>query len=73
MRAGGSSQEDALLAAVAVLLGALVAGAYAAYRALSLDSGGRGAAFAGAMLWPGVLIAAAVATMVWLGWKLKID
>lgn len=66
-------RQDATLGAVALLLGLLVAAAYAGYRAVSLESGGRGEEFAAVMLWPGVLIVAAVAAMVWLGWKLNID
>jgi flavin-dependent dehydrogenase len=67
---------DAALTFAAAVIGAAIAGAYAAYRAVSLESAAapeRWERFADTMLWPGALIFAAVAAMVWFGWKLNID
>ena len=64
--------SDVVLVVVALALGAAAALGYAAYRAASTESG-RGGAFGDAMLFPGTLIIAAVAAMVWLGWKANID
>lgn len=67
---------DALLAAAALTLGAAAAAAYGAWRAVSLDTASnssRWSEFGEAMLFPGLLIIAAVAAMVWLGWKTNID
>lgn len=67
---------DIILAAVAVALGALGAAGYAAFRAVSLDdatAADRWSEIGDAMLFPGLLIIAAVAAMVWLGWKANID
>ena len=67
---------DITLAAAAVALGALGAVGYAAFRAVSLDdatAADRWSEVGDAMLFPGLLIIAAVATMVWLGWKANID
>ena len=62
---------------VAVLLGALIAAGYGAWRAVNAAAGApageRFAEFAEAMLFPGALIVVAVAAMVWLGWKANID
>jgi hypothetical protein len=71
-----SRWPDVVLAVVAVALGALGAGGYAAWRAVSLDDatmGDRWAEVGDAMVFPGLLIIAAVAAMVWLGWKANID
>ena len=71
-----SRWPDIVLAAVAVALGALGAAGYAAFRAVSLDdasAGDRWTEAGDAMLFPGLLIIAAVAAMVWLGWKANID
>lgn len=70
------TRSDALLAFVAALLGAAVAVGYGAWRAVSLDaatSADRWTEFGEAMLFPGWLIVAAIAAMVWLGWKANID
>ncbi len=67
---------DAALTFAAAVIGAAVAGAYAAYRAVSLEDAAtaeRWNRFADTMLWPGALIFVAVAAMVWFGWKLNID
>ncbi len=64
------------LAAAALALGLTGAAAYAAWRAISregLDAAARWSEFGDAMLFPGALIVAAVAAMVWLGWKANID
>ena len=76
MTAGPSRWGEVLLAAVAVALGAIGAAGYAAFRAVSLDdatSSDRWSEVGDAMLFPGLLIIAAVAAMVWLGWKANID
>lgn len=70
------SATDAALFAAAALIGAAIATAYAVYRAVGLENAAasaRWSEFADAMLWPGALIFAAVAAMVWFGWKLNID
>lgn len=69
-----SRRDDAILAAAALTLGLLGALAYAAWAAVSADeSSGRWGEFGDAMVFPGLVIAAAVAAMVWLGWKANID
>ncbi len=68
--------SDLFLAAVGVALGALVAAAYAAFRAISEDAAsvsGHWTTFGQTMLFPGALIVVAVAVVVWLGWKANID
>lgn len=70
------SAADAALLVAATLIGAAIAAAYAAYRAVGLEdatASARWSEFADAMLWPGALIFAAIAAMVWFGWKLNID
>ena len=67
---------EVALAAVAVTLGALGAAGYGAWRAISREgasTGARWSEFGDAMLFPGAVIIAAVAAMVWLGWKANID
>jgi hypothetical protein len=64
------------LALVAAAIGASAALSYAAWRAISregIDTAARWSEFGDAMLFPGALIVAAVAAMVWLGWKANID
>jgi len=72
MRNVPSRAADLVLGAAALVLGLACALGYAAYRAVSAETG-RGGAFGDAMLFPGVLIVAAVAAMVVLGWKANID
>jgi hypothetical protein len=73
-RSGGPSREDAILGIVAGALGVAGAAGYAAFRAFTQDdSSGRWSTFGEAMLFPGLIIIAAVAAMVWLGWKANID
>ena len=64
--------NDVMLAAAGVALGAAAAIGYAAWRAVT-GEGGRLASFGEAMLFPGTLIVAAIAAVVWLGWKANID
>jgi len=71
-----SLRNDVILAAVALALGALAAAGYAAWRYVRLEEATiaeRWSDFGEAMLFPGALIVAAVAVMVWLGWKANID
>lgn len=70
------NREDALLLASAAVLGLGGAAAFAAYRAVSAvgrDASGRLGEFASNLFWPGVLIFAAVAAVVWFGWKANLD
>ena len=70
------SREDRYLLLWSVVLGLAVAAAFGAYRAVSAsgeDAGGRLAEFALNLLWPGVLIFAGVAAVVWVGWKANLD
>ncbi len=65
-----------MLVGAAVALGLAVAAGYGAYRAVSADgdsAGDRFAEFATALLWPGGLIAIAVAVIVVVGWKIDLD
>jgi hypothetical protein len=67
---------EAVLIAVAIVLGAVAAAGYGAWRAVSREgasAGARWSEFGDAMLFPGALIIAAVAAVVWLGWKTNID
>jgi purine-cytosine permease-like protein len=69
-------RDDLTLATVSLLLGLAGAGAFAVYRAVSLsneDVAGRLAEFGSNLLWPGVLILAAVAVVVFGGWKANLD
>ena len=70
------SDSDITLAAVGVALGALAAAAYGAWRAVSqthASAADRWSAFGDAMLFPGALVIAVVAVIVWLGWKANVD
>jgi hypothetical protein len=65
-----------MLAVVGVVLGAVVAGGYGAWSAVSethATAGDRWSAFGEAMLFPGSLVIVVVAVIVWLGWKANID
>lgn len=67
---------DVALIAAGVTLGVLAAACYGAWSAISesgASTGDRWSAFGEAMLFPGALVIAAVAAMVWLGWKANID
>ena len=70
----GGRGSDITLALVALALGLAAALGYAAWRAVSATApADRWGAFGGALLFPGTLIIAGVAAMVWLGWKANID
>ena len=61
---------------VALALGLAAAAGYGAWRAISADAtsaADRWSTFGDAMLFPGLLVVAAIAAMVWLGWKANID
>ena len=65
-----------MLAVAGVVFGAIVAGGYGAWRAVSeahASAGDRWSAFGDAMLFPGSLVFVVVAVIVWLGWKANID
>jgi hypothetical protein len=65
-----------MLALAGILLGAVVAASYGAWRAVSREgvaTADRWSEFGDAMLFPGWLIIIAVTAMVWLGWKANID
>ena len=67
---------DVILALFALVLGVAAACGYGAWRAVSSDAAStadRWSTFGEAMLFPGLLVIAAVAAMVWLGWKANID
>ena len=69
-------RENVVLALVALLLGTACAAGYGAWRAVSREGGtaaDRWGELGDAMLFPGLLIIAAVAAMIWLGWKANID
>ena len=66
------SRANAALAFWAVLLGLGAASAFAAYRAVNGD-GSPMRDFAVNLGWPGILILAAVAVIVWFGWKANLD
>jgi len=70
------SRENVFLSIAAAVLGLGGAAAFAAYRAVSAaghDTAGRFGEFASNLFWPGVLIFAAVAAVVWFGWKANLD
>lgn len=70
------SREDLMLLFWSVLLGLGAAAAFGAFRAVSAtgeDVSGRFGEFALNLLWPGALIFAGVAVVVWVGWKMELD
>jgi len=70
------SQQDIVLLACCLVLGLAAAAAFGAFRAVSAsgeDTSGRLAEFALNLLWPGVLIFAGVAAVVFMGWKANLD
>ena len=70
------SRADALLAFWSLVLGLGMAAAFGAYRAVNLSDtalSGRFTEFGANLLWPGVLIIAGVAAVVWFGWKANLD
>jgi hypothetical protein len=75
-RRSSQSRDNVILTFVALISGALAAALYGAWRAVSEEAASstdRWSTFADAMLFPGLLIIAAIAAMVWLGWKANID
>jgi hypothetical protein len=71
-----SRATDIWLALAGTAIGVAAAAGYGAWRAVSregLDAGARWSEFGEAMLFPGLIIAAAIAAIVWLGWKANID
>jgi hypothetical protein len=66
------NRADAVLLASALVLGLGAAVAFASYRAVNGD-GSATADFFENVIWPGVLILAGVAAMVWFGWKANLD
>ncbi len=75
-RKDNARRENVVLAAVALALGAVCAAGYGAWRAVSREGGtaaDRWGELGDAMVFPGLLIIAAVAAMIWLGWKANID
>jgi len=56
----------------ALVLGLGAASAFAAYQAVNGDES-PARDFAVNLEWPGILIVAAVAVMVWFGWKANLD
>ncbi|MBI5287703.1 MAG: hypothetical protein HY873_01885 [Chloroflexi bacterium] len=69
-------RNDIILVVIGVFLGAAAAAGYGAWRAVSRESisaTARWSEFGEAILFPGTLIAVAIAAMVWLGWKANID
>ena len=70
------SREELSLLVWCAVLGLAAAAAFGAFRAVSAsgeDVAGRLAEFGMNLLWPGVLIFAGVAAVVWLGWKANLD
>lgn len=71
-----SRSGDLALAVTGLALGLLAACGYGAWRAVSAEAasaGERWSAFGEALVFPGLLVIAAIAAMVWLGWKANID
>jgi len=69
-------RENVLLALAATAFGLGAAAIFGAYRAVSAsgqDTSGRFAEFATNAAWPGAMIFAAVAAVVWFGWKANLD
>ena len=67
---------DIILVLVGLVLGALIAVGYGAWKAVSLEgatSSARWSEFGAAMLFPGWLIVLAIVAMVWMGWRANID
>ena len=70
------NRENTLLAFWSLVLGLGTAAAFAAYRAVNLADatlGGRTTEFGANLLWPGALIIAGVAAVVWFGWKANLE
>jgi hypothetical protein len=70
------SRDDAPLVLWSVLIGLAGATVFAIYRAVSVsneDTAGRLAEFAANLAWPGVLIFAVLAAVVFGAWKANLD
>lgn len=66
------NKANLLLLFWSVVLGLAAAAAFSAFRATNGDDTAV-SDFVANMVWPGVLIALAIATMVWCGWKANLD
>ena len=66
------SRANVALLISAVLLGLAAASSFAAYQAVN-GNGSPMRDFAVNLGWPGILILAAVAVIVWFGWKANLD
>jgi hypothetical protein len=69
-------RQDIMLAIASLALGLAGAAAFAVFRAVNLsneDVAGRIAEFGSNMLWPGVLILAAITAVIFGGWKANLD
>ncbi len=66
------NKADLLLLFWSVVLGFAAASAFSAFRAANGDDTVV-RDFVENLAWPGVLIALAIATMVWFGWKANLD
>lgn len=76
MRDRPGRRGDIILAFVGLALGVLLAvgyGVFVAFNDGGASTADRFAALGEAMVFPGALIVAGVAAMVWLGWKANID
>jgi len=72
----GSRKGDIALGVIGLVLGLLAACGYGAWRAVSEEAASaseRWSVFGEALVFPGLLVIAAIAAMVWLGWKANID
>ncbi|MCH7629800.1 MAG: hypothetical protein IH997_13995 [Proteobacteria bacterium] len=66
------TRANVLLLISAILLGLGAASSFAAYQAVNGD-GSPVRDFAVNLGWPGILILAPVAVIVWFGWKANLD
>lgn len=67
------SSPDVALLVVGLALGLASALGYAIWHAVNRASASAWGDFGASLLFPGLLIVAAVTTIVWLGWKANID
>ena len=66
------TKANAILLFWSIALGLGAASAFGAYQAVNGD-GSAFTDFIENLAWPGILILAGVATMVWFGWKANLD